>query len=129
MSSVMERVEQRTTNVDVVLRHLLAYDEIFGAVAVNSEGLVMGSAGMIETDVDVVSLLGASLTGVAERASLRLGTGSAVGLTLVTTEGMITIRNGGAFAVMVFSTHCDSCAVLDALTETMTQIGQLFGPA
>ena len=79
MSAVLERTDQRTTSVDVILRTLLAYDEVVGVVAVNTEGLVMGSAGMTETDVDIVSLLGASLTGVAERTTRRLGTGSALG--------------------------------------------------
>ena len=55
MSAVLEHTDQQTTTVDVILRNLLGFDEIIGAVAVNSEGLVMGSAGMIETDVDVVS--------------------------------------------------------------------------
>jgi predicted regulator of Ras-like GTPase activity (Roadblock/LC7/MglB family) len=125
MSAVLERMDQRTTSVDVILRTLLAYDEIVGAVAVNSEGLVMGSAGMTET---VVSLLGASLTGVAERTTRRLGTGSAVGISLVTTEGMITIGNGGNFAVMVFSARCDSIALLEVLSEPIRQIRAIVDP-
>ena len=128
MSAVLERTDQRTTSVDVILRTLLAYDEVVGAVAVNSEGLVMGSAGMTETDVDVVSLLGASLTGVAERTTRRLGTGSAVGISLVTTDGMITIGNGGDFAVMVFSARCDSIALLEVLAEPIRQIRAIVDP-
>jgi predicted regulator of Ras-like GTPase activity (Roadblock/LC7/MglB family) len=129
MSAVLERTDQRTTSVDVVLRTLLAYDEVVGAVAVNTDGLVMGSAGMTETDVDVVSLLGASLTGVAERTTRRLGTGPAIGLSLITTDGMITIGNGGNFAVMVFSARCDSVALLEALAEPLERIRAIIDPA
>lgn len=129
MSAVLERIEQQTTTVDVILRSLLAFDEIIGAVAVNNEGLVMGSAGMIETDIDVVSLLGASLTGVAVRTARRLGTGEAVGLSLVTADGMITIRNGDDFAVMVFSLPCDSLALLETLIEPMEHISRIVAPA
>ena len=129
MSTVLERVDQQTTTVDVILRGLLAYDEIVGAVAVNSEGLPMGSAGMIETDIDVVSLLGASLAGVAVRTTRRLGTGDVVGLSLVTSDGMITIRSGGDFAVMIFSMPCDSLTLLESLIEPMEQISQIVAPA
>ena len=129
MSAVLERTEQRTTSVDVILRSVLAYDEVVGAVAVNTEGLVMGSAGMTETDVDVVSLLGASLTGVAERTARRLGTGPAVGLSLVTTDGMVTITNGGDFAIMVFSGMCDTTALLKALEEPMLRIREIVDPS
>ena len=122
MSAVLEHTDQQTTTVDVILRNLLGFDEIIGAVAVNSEGLVMGSAGMIETDVDVVSLLGASLAGVAERTAHRLGIGEATGLSLYTSEGMMTIRNGGNIAVMAFSSLCDSEALLGALQESLNQI-------
>lgn len=128
MSTVLERVEPQTTSVDVILRSLLSFDEIIGAVAVNCEGLVMGSAGMIETDVDVVSLLGASLAGVAVRTTRRLDAGTAVGLSLVTSEGMITIRNSEDFAVLVFSSPCDSLALLEALAEPVEQIARIVTP-
>jgi predicted regulator of Ras-like GTPase activity (Roadblock/LC7/MglB family) len=129
MSAVLERTEQRTTSVDVILRSVLAYDEVVGAVAVNTEGLVMGSAGMTETDVDIVSLLGASLTGVAERTARRLGTGPAVALSLVTTDGMVTIANGGDFAIMVFSGMCDTTALLKALEDPMQRIQEIVDPS
>ena len=128
MSTVLERVEHQTTSVDVILRGLLAYEEIIGAVAVNPEGLVMGSAGMIETDIDVVSLLGASLAGVAERTTRRLGAGDAIGLSLITSEGMITIRNGETLAVVVFSGPCDSRTLLEALVEPMAEIADIIAP-
>jgi len=129
MSAVLERTDQRTTSVDVILRTLLAYDEVVGVVAVNTDGLVMGSAGMTETDVDIVSLLGASLTGVAERTTRRLGTGSALGLSLITTDGMITIGNGGDFAVMVFSAHCDAVTLRKALDDPISQIRAIVDPS
>lgn len=129
MNTVLERVESHTTSVDVILRSLLAYDEVMGAVAVNTEGLVMGSAGMIETDVDVVSLLGASLAGVAVRTSRRLDAGEAVGLSLITTQGMITVRNGVDIAILVFSSPCDSLALLEALVEPMEQISRIVAPS
>ena len=127
MSAVLEHAEPQTTTVDVILRNLLGYDEIIGALAVNSEGLVMGSAGMIETDIDVVSLLGASLAGVAERTAQRLGTGRALGLSLYTADGMMTVRNGGDIAVMAFSAVCDGDALLEALQESLDQIREIVG--
>lgn len=129
MSAVLERTEPKTTSVDVILRELLAYEEIIGAVAVNAEGLVMGSAGMIETDIDVVSLLGASLAGVAVRTSRRLGVGEAIGLSLVTSEGMITVRQCDDFAIVVFSALCDSPTLLEALGEPMEQVAAIVAPS
>ena len=128
MSATLTQLDERSTVVDALLRDLLAYEEIFGAVAVNSEGLVLGSAGLVEADVDVISLMGASLVGVTERATHRLGTRPPIGLSVVTEEGMITIRNGGTYALMVFSVQCDSVALLELLREPADQIGQMLAP-
>ncbi len=128
MNTVIEFLEQDTLTVDQVLTGLLSYEEILGVVAVTVEGLVMGSAGLVESDVDMVSLLGASLVGVAERSSRRLGTGAAVGLTLLTNDGMITIRNGGDYALMIFSSMCDQRVLHEALKAPMEQITQVLNP-
>ena len=65
----MDFIQEETITVDQVLKGLLEFDEVLGAVIVTVEGLVMGSIGLVETDVDLVSLLGASLAGVAERST------------------------------------------------------------
>ncbi len=125
----MAEVEQEAgVSVDQVLKGLLEIDEVLGALAVTVEGLVMGSAGLVESDIDVVSLLGASLVGVAERSARRMGTGSAVGLSLLTNDGMITVRNGGDFALMLFTTTCDSTALNDAMIEPMENIARVLNP-
>jgi predicted regulator of Ras-like GTPase activity (Roadblock/LC7/MglB family) len=128
MSTTLERVEDRTTTVDAILRELLAYEEVLGAVAVNSEGLVLGTAGLIETDVDLVSLMGASLVGVVERTSNRLGAGATIGFSIVTEEGMLSVRHGGTFAVMALSAHCDTITLLDVMREPMSRIGAIVKP-
>lgn len=115
-------------SVNQILADLLAYEEILGVVAVNVEGLVMGSAGLVDVDVDLVSLLGASLVGVAERSTRRLGAGSAVAMSILTGSGMITLRNGGDFALMVFSAPCDSTALHDVLNRPMAQMAQVLNP-
>ena len=128
MSLALEIETSNSVTVSQILTELLAYDEILGAVAVNVEGLVMGSVGLVDADVDLVSLLGASLVGVAERSTRRLGAGSAISMNIMTGGGMITLRNGGDFALMVFSSPCDSTAMHEALSRPMTQMAQLLSP-
>ncbi len=126
MSVAMEIETESTVSVNQILNDLLAYDEVLGAVAVNVEGLVMGSAGLVDADIDLVSLLGASLVGVAERSTRRLGAGSAIGMNILTGAGMITLRNGGDFALMIFSSPCDSTALHEALGVPMAQMAQIL---
>jgi len=128
MNDVMDFIQEETITVDQVLKGLLEFDEVLGAVIVTVEGLVMGSIGLVETDIDLVSLLGASLAGVAERSTRRLGAGTALGLTIDTHDGMITVRNGGDFAIMVFTTACDHRTLNEALVEPMEQIAQILNP-
>ena len=128
MSVAVAFETESAVTVDQILADLLTYDEILGVVAVNVEGLVMGSAGLVDADIDLVSLLGASLVGVAERSTRRLGAGSAISVNIMTGSGMITIRNGGDFALMVFATPCDSTALHEVLNRPMTQMAQLLNP-
>jgi predicted regulator of Ras-like GTPase activity (Roadblock/LC7/MglB family) len=128
MSVAIEFETESVVSVDQILTDLLAYDEILGAVAVNVEGLVMGSVGLVDADIDLVSLLGASLVGVAERSARRLGAGSAIAMSIMTGSGTITLRNGGDFALMVFTTPCDSTALHDILTRPMGQMAQFLNP-
>jgi|1186.fasta_scaffold1227407_1 predicted regulator of Ras-like GTPase activity (Roadblock/LC7/MglB family) len=128
MSSVVDFIQEEALSVDQILGNLLEIEEVLGVLTVTVEGLVMGSAGLVETDIDLVSLLGASLVGVAERSTRRLGAGSALGMTIDTHDGMITVRNGGDFAMMVFSRQCDHRALQDALTEPMEQIARILNP-
>ena len=128
MSVAIEFETESAISVDQILTDLLTYDEILGAVAVNVEGLVMGSVGLVDADIDLVSLLGASLVGVAERSARRLGAGSAIAMSIMTGSGTITLRNGGDFALMVFTTPCDSTALHDILTRPMGQMAQFLNP-
>jgi predicted regulator of Ras-like GTPase activity (Roadblock/LC7/MglB family) len=128
MSDVMDFIQEETITVDQVLKGLLEFDEVLGAVIVTVEGLVMGSIGLVDSDVDLISLLGASLAGVAERSTRRLGAGTALGLTIETHDGLITVRNGGDFAIMVFTTDCDHRALNGALIEPMEQIARILNP-
>jgi predicted regulator of Ras-like GTPase activity (Roadblock/LC7/MglB family) len=128
MNDVMDFIQEETITVDQVLKGLLEFDEVLGAVIVTVEGLVMGSIGLVESDIDLVSLLGASLAGVAERSTRRLGAGTALGLTIDTHDGMITVRNGGDFAIMVFTTACDHRTLNEALVEPMEQIARILNP-
>jgi predicted regulator of Ras-like GTPase activity (Roadblock/LC7/MglB family) len=128
MSVAFEIETESSVTVNEILHSLLAYEEVLGAVAVNVEGLVMGSAGLFDADIDLVSLLGASLVGVAERSTRRLGAGSAIGMNIMTGSGMITLRNGGDFALMVFTSPCDSTALHEVLAKPMAQIAQILNP-
>src|SRR3954463_12619268 len=128
MSSVVDFIQEEALSVDQILGNLLEIEEVLGVLTVTVEGLVMGSAGLVETDIDLVSLLGASLVGVAERSTRRLGAGSALGMTIDTHDGMITVRNGGDFAIMVFSKECDQRILHDFLPEPMEQIAHILNP-
>ncbi len=128
MSVAMEIETECSVTLNQILSDLLTYEEVLAAVAVTVEGLVMGSAGMFDADIDLVSLLGASLVGVAERSTRRLGAGSAISMNIMTGSGMITIRNGGDFALMIFSSPCDSTVLHEVLAKPMAQMAQILNP-
>jgi predicted regulator of Ras-like GTPase activity (Roadblock/LC7/MglB family) len=115
--------------METLLNDLLRYDEILGVIAVSVEGLVMGTAGVTGEDVDLAAALGASLVGVAERTTRRMGAGAATGLSILTTDGMMHLRNGGEFALIVFSERCDSMLISDACDEAMLSFAEVLSPA
>lgn len=115
--------------LEAMLADLLKYREILGVIAVSVEGLVMGTAGVIGEDVDLAAALGASLVGVAERTTRRLGAGAATGLSISTGDGMMHLRNGGDFALIVFSEHCDSTLISEACENAMRQVAEVLSPA
>ena len=112
-----------------MLADLLKYQEILGVIAVSVEGLVMGTAGVTGEDVDLAAALGASLVGVAERTTRRLGAGAATGLSISTGDGMLHLRNGGEFALIVFSERCDSTLINDACESAMKHVAEVLSPA
>lgn len=112
-----------------LLADLLRYEEILGVIAVSVEGLVMGTAGVASEDVDLAAALGASLIGVAERTTRRLGAGAATGLSVVTGDGMMHLRNGGDFALIVFTERCDAAAVSAACDAAMERYANVLSPA
>jgi predicted regulator of Ras-like GTPase activity (Roadblock/LC7/MglB family) len=95
-------------DLETMIEGLLRYQEVLGVIAVSFEGLVMGAAGVSDEDVDMAAALGASLVGVAERTTRRLGGNSPTALTITSDDGMINVLNGGEFALVVFSEPCDA---------------------
>lgn len=111
-----------------VLNELLRYEEILGVIAVSVEGLVMGTAGVTGEDVDLAAALGASLVGVAERTTRRLGAGAATGLSISTGDGLMHLRNGGDFALIVFSESCDTTLVNAVCDEAVRRLSEVLSP-
>lgn len=115
--------------MEALLNDLLRYEEILGVIAVSVEGLVMGTAGVSGEDIDLAAALGASLVGVAERTTRRMGAGAATGLSISTGDGVMHLRNGGEFALIVFSECCDSTLVNEACDEAMQRFADVLSPA
>lgn len=114
--------------VDDVLVDLLRHEEILGALAVSVEGLVIGCAGIDGTDAELAGALGAALVGATERTIRRLGAGSASTVSIATSDGMIHVRSGGDFALIVFSEATDGSAVGEVCQGAITRIEQLLQP-
>jgi predicted regulator of Ras-like GTPase activity (Roadblock/LC7/MglB family) len=112
--------------VDNILLDLLKHEEILGAVAVSIDGLVVGSAGVSQTDAELAGALGASLVGAAERTARRLGAGLASDVSVGTADGFIHVKSGGDFAVLVFSEKCDGVAVKDACGFAVDEISKML---
>ena len=115
--------------METMLTELLRYEEILGVIAVSVEGLVMGTAGVVGEDVDLAAALGASLVGVAERTTRRLGAGAATGLSITTSDGMVHLRNGGEFALIIFTERCDGTLISDACDAAMRHVSEVLSPA
>jgi hypothetical protein len=58
-----------------------------------------------------------------------MGAGAATGLSILTTDGMMHLRNGGEFALIVFSERCDSMLISDACDEAMRSFAEVLSPA
>lgn len=116
------------SGVDQVLRGLLRYEEILGVVAINTEGLVMGRAGIDAMDADVAGAMGAALVGATIRTARRLGAGQAQVMSIATPEGLIHVHNAGSFAVIVFSEACDTGALERVCQDAVRDIAGLVQP-
>lgn len=114
--------------IDNVLIDLLRHEEILGALAVSVEGLVIGCAGVSEADAELAGALGAAFVGATERTVRRLGAGTAGAVSIATADGMIHVRNGGEFALIVFSERADGSALGDACQGAISRIEQLLQP-
>jgi predicted regulator of Ras-like GTPase activity (Roadblock/LC7/MglB family) len=125
----LEQVDQEPQAMEALLNDLLRYDEILGVIAVSVEGLVMGTAGVTGEDTDLAAALGASLVGVAERTTRRLGAGTATGLSISTEDGALHLRNGGEFALIVFSEQCDSRLISEACDDAMQRFSEVLAAA
>lgn len=109
--------------IDETLFALLRYEEVLGAVAISNEGLVLGRAGVSPRDADVVGAMGASLVGAADRSARRLGAGEVREVSLRMDGGMVHVRNGGDFALLVFTEPCDSAAAREICAEAARSVG------
>ena len=116
-------------SVDDILFRLLRYQEVLGAVALSREGLVIGSAGVSRDDADRVGALSASLIGAADRTARRLGAVMADDISLNTPDGMLHLRSGGDFAVLLLTERCDSLAAGAVCEEAVREIQGLLTPA
>lgn len=114
--------------VDEVLDELLSHEEILGALAVSVEGLVIGCAGIEGADAELAGALGAALVGATERTIRRLGAGAASTVSIATSDGMIHLRSGGEFALIVFSESTDGTAVGQVCQGAISRIEQLLQP-
>ena len=108
--------------IDQALFGLLRYEEVLGAVAISAEGLVLGSAGISPPDAEMVGALGASLVGAADRSTRRLGAGEVREVSLGMDGGMLHVRNGGEFAVLLFTERCDPAAAGEICAEAARSI-------
>lgn len=120
------RMMAETATVDQVLYDALRYREVLGAVAVSCEGLVVGCAGVGSADADLVGALGASLIGAADRTARRLGAGQANDVSLNTSEGMIHVRRGPEFAVLLFTERCDAGAASAICGRALDRISAIL---
>ena len=111
-----------------MLVDLLGHEEILGALAVSVEGLVIGCAGIEGADAEVAGALGAALVGATERTIRRLGAGTASTVSIVTGDGMIHLRSGGDFALIVFSEATDGTAVGQVCQGAISRIERLLQP-
>lgn len=118
--------ETAPASVDQVLGRLLRYEEVLGAVAFSSEGLVVGSSGVSRRDADLVGALGASLVGVSHRTVRRLGAGEMTGLSLGTAEGVIHVHSTEDVALMVFTEACDPRAAAGAFQSAVETVAELL---
>lgn len=125
---VDEEMSKAPGTVNAALQELLRYKEILGAIAVSVDGLVIGSAGVEEEDADFLAVLGSSLVGVAERSIRRIDAGSAVSMSIVASDGMLTVCNGGSFARVILSEQGDSALVVSASHTTMTAMESILSP-
>jgi predicted regulator of Ras-like GTPase activity (Roadblock/LC7/MglB family) len=112
--------------VDAILLDLLKHSAILAAVAVSIDGLVVGSAGVSQTDAEMAGALGASLVGAAERTARRLGAGKADDISVGTTDGFIHVKSSGDFAVLVFSEKRDAALVKGACSDAVNEIAKII---
>ncbi len=117
--------ESNVASVDAALRDLLRYAEVFGAVAISREGLVIGVAGVEWERAEMVGALGASLLGAAERTSMGMGAGLVEHLTLTTREGMIHVQRGREVAVLIFTSQVDSVVAADLTLSALRLISEV----
>jgi len=117
--------ESNVASVDAALQDLLRYAEVFGAVAINREGLVIGVAGVDCNQAEMVGALGASLLGVAERTSMGMGAGLVEHVTVTTREGMIHVHRGREVAILIFTSRVDSVVVAGLTMSALRVISEV----
>jgi predicted regulator of Ras-like GTPase activity (Roadblock/LC7/MglB family) len=124
--STIGKLGEEAATIDDVLFGLLRYREVLGAVTISCEGLVVGSAGISPQDAEVVGALGAALVGAADRSARRLGAGVIHEFSMGTANGMVHLRNGGEFAVLLFTERCDATAATALCDRAMREVGRFL---
>lgn len=109
-----------------LLNHLLDRDEVLGAVAASSEGLVLGVAGVPGDEAAALAALGASLAGVAQRTTARLCGGKPGLLTISSSDGMIHVRGEEDVALVVLTERCDATPLSLACETAIEALCSLF---
>ena len=89
--------------MDKTLSDLLEYEEILGAIAYSSEGLVLSSAGLTRSDAEVFGAVGASLLGAVDSTSRRLGAGPITAVSFGAREGMVHCWAMNDLALAIFT--------------------------
>ena len=109
-------------SIDRILRDLLRYEEVLGAIAVSSDGLVVGSTSVSRDDAELAGALGATLVGAAARTAGELGAGVPEAVTLTMANGMLHAHGHGDVAVILFTDRCDAVVAARACQQAAEQI-------
>ncbi len=85
---------------------LLWYQEILGAVAVASDGMVIDSTGLSSEDTHLLASLAGSVLAVADRTAHHLGTAGTDAVCMTAGDGMLHLRQRDGVTLIVVTERC-----------------------